>query len=531
MKKNIQAFLNELYAIDPSLKEKEAQLEKIIATMTALSPDVKMDENFKTNLRLQIAQTIQSEKLKNYQVSSKPNLLQIISYVFGWVGVAAFGFFIFQDQFISNKIVQTPVTEESQTVQFKSTVVQAQANSFWKLNTLWIDGNAKGWAVREMANVASIAGDVAVSAPAPESAPQALPASEMAVSDLKTENIDIAEAPPSDGNMRSSKMMIAWDAMIAPVDPNYVPEVYRYTFSGSLDLEIPQNLTVYKKDTTKTDTSSLVNILKGVNFNWVDLGNFSNLALSNISLNENKDFGYSLYMDFDGGNLSLSKNWTKWPQVNFEEIQKAPVIQEDEAKKIASDFLKQYNIDLSSYGNPVIEQNYMMALAKMSARIAPDFYTPTPTVIYPLVIDGKEVKEEYGQYAWVRIEIDAQSKKVSSINGMSVATYIASQYQVENNVENILKVANVWGRYGFYDMGTDNVKITNIALKNPKLTYINTYNYKNNIQEQFVIPAIIFEVEKPENTEYFYQETITVPLLKDFYKYDEKWMIIGQSEQ
>jgi hypothetical protein len=33
------------------------------------------------------------------------------------------------------------------------------------------------------------------------------------------------------------------------------------------------------------------------------------------------------------------------------------------------------------------------------AKIAPDFYRPTPTVIYPLLIDGKEVKEEYGQYA------------------------------------------------------------------------------------------------------------------------------------
>jgi hypothetical protein len=113
---------------------------------------------------------------------------------------------------------------------------------------------------------------------------------------------------------------------------------------------------------------------------------------------------------------------------------------------------------------------------------------------------------------------------------LSVAEYLASDYQVENNTENILKVANVWGRWGFYDYGTENVKITNILLKNPKITYINSYNYKNNIQEQFVIPAVTFEVEKPANIEYFYQETITVPLLKDMYKYDDSGKIIGSSE-
>jgi hypothetical protein len=32
---------------------------------------------------------------------------------------------------------------------------------------------------------------------------------------------------------------------------------------------------------------------------------------------------------------------------------------------------------------------------------------------------------------------------VSGVNGLSVAQYLASEYQVENNVENILKVANV----------------------------------------------------------------------------------------
>jgi hypothetical protein len=85
MKTNIENFLEELYQIDPSLQEKETQIKKLITTMTSLSPDVKMDETFKTNLRAQIAEKIHSEKLKNYEKSSKTSFLQIIGYMFGGV--------------------------------------------------------------------------------------------------------------------------------------------------------------------------------------------------------------------------------------------------------------------------------------------------------------------------------------------------------------------------------------------------------------------------------------------------------------
>jgi hypothetical protein len=40
--------------------------------------------------------------------------------------------------------------------------------------------------------------------------------------------------------------------MIMPVDPNYIPEVYRYTFSGELNLELTASMPVYKKESVKS---------------------------------------------------------------------------------------------------------------------------------------------------------------------------------------------------------------------------------------------------------------------------------------
>jgi len=54
MNKNIKEILEELYIMDPSLKEKEKQLEKIISKMLMIKPDVKIDENFKKELRKKI---------------------------------------------------------------------------------------------------------------------------------------------------------------------------------------------------------------------------------------------------------------------------------------------------------------------------------------------------------------------------------------------------------------------------------------------------------------------------------------------
>jgi hypothetical protein len=57
-------------------------------------------------------------------------------------------------------------------------------------------------------------------------------------------------------------------------------------------------------------------------------------------------------------------------------------------------------------------------------------------------------------------------------------------------------------------------------LKNPSIKYIHIYSYKDNIQEQYLVPAIVFEIDNEKGAEYNYGETITIPLLKDFYKYN-----------
>lgn len=139
------------------------------------------------------------------------------------------------------------------------------------------------------------------------------------------------------------------------------------------------------------------------------------------------------------------------------------------------------------------------------------------------------VLEEHWEKSWVKVEVDLKEKKVVWLYRLWVSNYLKSYYETETNLENILKTANVWGRYGFYDYWNENVKYIYKTLKNPRLNCINTYKYDNFWQEQFLIPAIIFDIE--DTKENMFIQTIIVPLVKDFYKYDNSWNIVWNSQE
>lgn len=577
MKNEIQNILQELYGSDKNLIEKEEELIKIINSMIDLKPNIKIDENFKEELRQKIAKEISIKKIRNMQETwNKASLFQILSYVFWTAWVAAFWFFILKDTLFQD----LDLGKGKQDIKFESTVIESD-EWFWELSDVWNQNNVK-WGGLAMENqvdapvVAPIQDKIGVvnekklMNTTTEDESESMSKEESSTDlDADTTIIDAAtnwEISVSDSDWSTtsvSNTSLRWTSpgasmwftwidsvepapawtnpsvrtfdypmwkMIAP-DIDYVPEIYRYSFSWNLNLDLKDMMPVYKRDNKKIDSKVFAQSISNLDFAWVDVSNFSNVWISNISLTEDKEYGYNINIDFENSSMSIYKNWTKWPQGTYVEGEKQVFLEEKEIIKISQDFLASHKIDLSKYGTPVIEKAYIMAYAKFSSsRIMPDYAQNITNVVYPLIVDWNEIVEEGWQAAWVRVEIDLKEKKVSGLNWLSIDNYLKSDYKTETSTENILKVANVWWRYGFYDTGTEKVKYIDVNLKNPEIKYVHTYSFKDNTQEQFLIPAVVFEVDKPENTEYYYWETVVVPLLKDSYKYDGNGVIIGGSE-
>ena len=63
MEPNIQAILEDILALDPTLSSHRDQIMSIIKNMTELRPDTKFDEAFRGELEVKIREEIQSTPL------------------------------------------------------------------------------------------------------------------------------------------------------------------------------------------------------------------------------------------------------------------------------------------------------------------------------------------------------------------------------------------------------------------------------------------------------------------------------------
>ncbi len=517
MKKNTKKILSELYEIDASFQEKDLKIDEFIDTMIEISPKAKIDKNFKAILKAKIDSKIADITVKSYKNSQKPTFFQVVSYIFWGAWVAVFWFFIFQQSFLSHSI-----EDVSQPLAFRTQIFHENANSFWSLRQLGQDGKVQAvtnmsahWVASPMW-ILEMSGD----------------SIEWFSNDVYEDELFTQEQEMLPQNMENSRVSL--DKMtILPIDSEiYVPAIARYTFSWEIDFSLSETALIYKKSQTNADYSALNKILGGVNFHGVDLWKFSNLKVWSMSLKQDIPFWYILNIDFESDTFSFWKNWTTWPQNSWENIQKSEPISEKELLKIVQDFLREYNIDFSSYGTPIVEENY-----KHSLWVSPRWTyidRPAPVVIYPFILNDTEIQDEFWGKIGIRVEVDPVEKRVSGMSGIVQSDYFSSEYAMETDIENILKVANVWGIWGIYDIPHDTEsEIVEYELTNPQLISVKSISYKNNTTEEFIIPAIRFDIVYPNDEENIYKtnEVITVPLLKDFYKYDENWKIIGAQDE
>lgn len=514
MKTKVEQILNELYEIDSSLKDKEKDLKKIIIKMIETKPDIKVDESFKNELRKNIEEKIMQNKISAYKWEKTNNFFHTFSYIFWSVWVLAFSF-IFINSYLNddaniktNDNIQTEnsITQDKKysTLSFKNNIIKKEKNYFWNLNSLEINESAwvswRWWAMLE---------------------------SWMATQEISLDSMEADESVSNTPLLKDSKMSI----MPAPED--YIPTILRYSFSWELNIDLENEMPVYKKTTSKLSWENIIDEVSKLNFNWFNLSNFKDLNLSNLSVSEDRKYWYTINIDMESASLNIYKNYLKWPQEDYNN--KPEILPEDEIINIANNFVKEYNIDLSNYSKPVVETQYLSILRESSSsKIAPDFYSRSTSVTYPLIVDWNEISEEYGQKKWIQLQIDLNEKKVTSVNWIQINDYISSLYEVETSKENILKVAQKWWRMSLennLEENYDEVKYIDQTLTNPRLEYINIYKYVDNNQEEYIVPAIIFDVESDMEDNFYWQERVSVPLVKDFYEYDNSWNVIWNNEE
>jgi hypothetical protein len=316
--------------------------------------------------------------------------------------------------------------------------------------------------------------------------------------------------------------------MIAPMDI----VKYNYIYVGEDFSLLPEEVEVYRKITPdlSKEFSSLFSDKK---ISFFDLKKFSNISINNLTINEDRDYGYSIYLGLQEGNFSIYKNWQKWPSLDklcaatgyetscYEQnrLTVGDVLPDQEILKIANEFLNDYSINLDNYSNGVVQKSWLKYYIANNSEQS--IYIPESiSVIYPLKINEVMVYEEYGNFSGLTVEVDMKEKKVSSLYGLSYQYYESSLYNTETDRDAIMKIVNQGGRYPDYlYYEEEDYKNIDIEVGTPTLGMVKLWQYDDNYSNGYevFVPAYIFPVVSESESSYFNKENIVVPAVKDFF--------------
>lgn len=496
-KDKLDLLLQELYSWNPKLEEKEAELVKLIKSMAEAKPDTKFDEVFAADLKKDLLNhrilLDNDDGLKdnnlffNFKSMNKKIYIAVGSVAVLGVAVLA----IMLNAFPKNKV---SFMNSSKNDQF----VKAQPGAFGSL-ALLTSANSNS------ANQAAAKGAVA-----------AVPATSEMSSARTVASVDSmatsATGMGGGGNV-ASKMLIA------PMHS------YTYVYKGEpLDLTAGSG-TVYRR--IKGDgnlSSNLDSLISTKTFGPIDLGKFSNLRTGSISLLEDKKLGLNINIDFNEENIYIYQNWLQWRsdrdncgdnQACWDSyrIKINDVPGDDTLINKATSFLSEKGINLEHYGAAKVDNNWRLNYEASTDKA--NYYIPEEmSVIYPLVVDGQEVYDQSGNPDGLRVTVNLLQNAVSGASNLTSYRYETSDYALETDASKILGLAEKGGYGSGIYYASENQDNITLELGTPTKSLIRLWRYTNNINEELLIPALIFPINNVP-ADYYGSKYITVPLVQE----------------
>jgi hypothetical protein len=515
-KEQLKIILDDLYAIDANLRNYEPQLEKIIRDLIELEPEVKFDENFRSNLRAQLME--RAAQIQAGQPQKNFSLAGIFSRKFSYAlaGALALAVVVLGAGFIAKKqgIIEFPGQK----------IISQQGSAPTEFKKLALGDNAFGSLKGDQSNTATGLGGGGAKN---ESGTSSVAPTYGIGGGGGTASSGTAQAPAPSG-----------------IGGGMYPYFnFKYVYKGD-----PLNLTdseveVLRRVGFDKDTSSLGSLLKSFSLGLVNFSSFSSLKLQNINLTEDKDYGYMISVNAQEGSVYISQNWLKWPQpyklcagtvacVEQNRVKISDVLSDDEAINIAKDFMAAHGINLDSYGEPAVTDTWRIEYERTADKS--QFYIPdSANVLFPLKVNGQFVYDEGGSKTGINVSVDFRQKKVSAVGNITSLSYQASNYPAETDTSKILKVVEQGGNYWGYPvpMANSSAPSSDIAqpmppirpneertieVGTPSIEYVLYTNYTNNQANFLLVPSLIFPITKtPDDTNYYYPKNIVVPLAKE----------------
>lgn len=489
MTPDISLLLEELYTIDPSLRDHEDTLRPVLAELLAARPDIRPDKKFVQELRGRIRE----EARRRTAADSAPSaFISPFSFLFmPKFSFAVIGAFL-------GILVTVP------------TMYYVGSQKFAPIpGTEMIDGGHIGPAFGY--NI-SQAGSAAFGSLGMIAANQA--------QGLGGGGPEAISARPQSGGGGDAKM-IAPDSRL--MYPYYVTD---YTYTGD-----PLTLT----DETVNVLRRLKNIQPGgvagqlmtANLGLLDLSSFGGSKVESFNFYQEAKNGYYINVNMREGMVSINQQWETWdhPESSCQtdacfqqhRVRESDMLGDSEAIAIADAFLAEHGITMPNIGEPMVDSSWRDQYDAVQNK-AEYWFPESMTVIYPLVIEGQTVYEEFGNVAGLNVMVGVKSKKVTGVWNLIDQKFESSAYDGVTDAQQVLDFIAAYGKPQGDMMPTDaQVERHTVELGTPSRGYARFYRYENNRSDELYVPALIFPVKTPVDpaTGFYDQRSFVVPLAEE----------------
>lgn len=531
-----EKIIADLLELDESLKPMENELRKLVAEFIKNKPEPLLSQRFETELKSALVEKIKELKNNNMEEKNeftKEIFFKKLAFSFGAV-ILALIIILPTVNFLKTK---NSINNPALVLKDNTTkITRLDDKAFGEINFQNnVDGAQENFMKPMVAGLGS--GAEMTSSPVRDES--------LANNSYKGETylVDASTTVSSDGNiavisptatkeilgMGSPAGMGGFNGDIG-IMPDFEYPSFSYVYEGDDLAELIAGLDkvdVYKRVKSEYSNPSLLNFITNLGSDLINLKKFnnSNTKVSYFSINEEKEFGYILNFDANSGGISLYQNWQYWPQLGNEcrdeacfaryKFNYSDLISNEEAIKIAENFLTDFGIDRNSYGEPKVNYNFH-EIYQASADKTQLYVPEETTIIFPILIEGKEVKDEGGQAYGLNINVNSRHKKVSGLNNLLPNKYEVSAYEVFSDAEEIKKIAEQGGLNFYKDpYATKEIKV---YLGTPTLILSRQFQYGENYKSnsELYVPALSFPVLRlSEETEFYYQKNVVIPLVKD----------------
>ena len=476
-RKDLIRIVTELIEFDPSLSERREELMRSAQILLEAKPDTGFSESFRRKLKNELRTKFFPDAPSPFSISSLISLMNKFLYALGGAAVAAIAVFVV------------------------------------------MSGSPKGVPGNPQNALAPTSGapEVAIGNKAP------MPA---VVPPQRDEHGTVNPVPPTvsarpqaggggpaygvagggGGGMMDSTMPVP--DMMPPYDYTQLT----FSYGGSIPLPSGDVQVMERKLPGGAESTSILR--SSFAEDLLNVSTLPAMQVQSLSFFQQSGDQFNMYVDFQGGNISLNKTYQGYAD-GQPRLSERSMPSDQQAIAAAKDFLADYKVDASKYGEPVVQDDWRV-MYQMAPTKADYWFPEIINVVFPYSVNGMDVYDDWGNLQGLNVSVDVRSLRGTGFYGLQTMDMKSSNFAAVSDEARFREALSRGGVDVYVD---PNAKKSEAMLGEPKMALLAHYSWDpaTGIGKQLYIPALVFPVAKfPEGSQDFSRKAVVIPLADEF---------------